>query len=118
MSLRGANSTEFGYYSIFDYKGSFGCRHRWNKKYVYQKKSVGLLEVAALLLDQERQAEDNIKKPQQVSAFNKQYKFAMDDDQQIDVGTLMMRNKTICRVDDEGKPYFVNFNEETIRKIA
>ena len=118
MSLQGANSTEFGYYSIFDYKGSFGCRHRWNKKYVYQKKSVGLLEVAALLLDQERQAEKNVKKPQQVSAFNKQYKFATDDDQQIVVGPLMLSNKLILRADDEGNPYYVYFSDETIQKIA
>jgi hypothetical protein len=118
MSLQGANSSEFGFYSIFDYKGSFGCRHRWNKKYVYQKKSVGLLEVAALLLDQERQTKESIKNPKVVSEFSKQYKFAVDNDQQIVVGPMMIPNKLILRVDDEGEPYQVYFSEETIREIA
>lgn len=118
MSLQGANSSEFGYYDIFQYKGSYGCRHNWVKQYVYQKKSVGLLEVAALLLDQERQTKENIKNPQVVSEFSKQYKFATDDDQQIVVGPMMIPNKLILRVDDEGNPYQVYFSEETIRDIA
>jgi hypothetical protein len=31
MSFRGENSKEFGFYSIFNYKGSFGCRHLWKR---------------------------------------------------------------------------------------
>jgi uncharacterized protein YpmB len=118
MTLGGANSSEFGYYDIFQYKGSYGCRHNWVKQFVYQKKSIGLLEVAALLLDNERQAEENIKKPQQVSTFSKQYKFATDDDQQIVVGPLMIPNKLILRVDENDEPYYVYFSEETIKQIA
>lgn len=30
MSLEGAN-LEFGIYNIFTYKGSYGCRHKWNR---------------------------------------------------------------------------------------
>lgn len=35
MSFRTENR-QFGTYSIFDYKGSYGCRHRWNRQ-VYKK---------------------------------------------------------------------------------
>ncbi len=118
MTLEGANSSEFGYYDIFQYKGSYGCRHNWVKQFVYKKKSVGLLEVAALLLDQERQTKENIKNPQVVQQFSKKFEFATDDDQQIVVGPMMIPNKLILRVDDEGNPYQVYFSEETIRDIA
>jgi hypothetical protein len=36
MSFRGENK-EFGRYSIFQYKGSYGCRHNWLRQ-VYQRK--------------------------------------------------------------------------------
>ena len=118
MTLGGANSSEFGYYDIFQYKGSYGCRHNWVKQFVYQKKSIGLLEVAALLLDNEKQAKENVKNPQVVETFSKQYKFATDDDQQIVVGPLMIPNKLILRVDENDEPYYVYFSEETIKQIA
>lgn len=118
MTLEGANSSEFGYYDIFQYKGSYGCRHNWVKQFVYKKKSIGLLEVAALLLDNEKQAEENIKNPQSVQSFSKKFTFATDDEQQIVVGPMMLPDKLILRVDDNQEPYYVFFSEETIRKIA
>jgi len=114
MSLNGANSQEFGYYDIFQYKGSFGCRHSWIKKYVYRKKDTGLLEVAALLMDQQAKQEQAVNNPQQV----KQFSFAIEGDQQIVVGPLMIPDKLIFRVDENGDPYYVYFTEDTISKIA
>ena len=34
----GANSLEFGTYNIFDYKGSYGCRHRWRRLVFFRKR--------------------------------------------------------------------------------
>ena len=118
MTLNGANSQEFGFYDIFTYKGSHNCRHSWRKKYIYQRKGAGLLEVAALLLDQQAQMKENINNPQQVETFSKHFKFSFQEDQQIVVGPLMIPNKLIFRVDENGEPYYVYFTEETISKIA
>lgn len=118
MTLEGANSSEFGFYDIFQYKGSYGCRHNWVKQYVYKKKSTGLLEIAGLLLDQEKQTKDNIKNPQTVETFSKKFTFATDDEQMRVVGPLMIPDKLILRVDDNNEPYFVYFSEKTIRDIA
>jgi len=30
------SNAEFGNYSIFDYKGSYGCRHTWKRKFYYE----------------------------------------------------------------------------------
>jgi len=100
MSVTGANQ-EFGTYDIFTYKGSFGCRHRWTKKYVYAKNSVGLLEVAGLLLDQ---SQKNIKNAEKQFSSQK-YKFSFDEDKQIVVGPLMIPDKLIFRVDENDEPY-------------
>lgn len=106
MSITGANSEEFGYYDIFQYKGSFGCRHRWTKKYVYRKKNDRLLETAGLLLA------DN-------QNFSKEkYEFALDGEQQLIVGSLMIPEKLIFRVDENNEPYYVYFSKETIKQIA
>jgi len=116
MSVTGANQ-EFGVYNIMEFKGSYGCRHRWNKKYVYAKNQVGLLEVAALTLDQaarnQREATSTTKN------FNTQeYKFSVDEDKQIVVGPLMIPEKLIFRVDDDNTPYYVFFSKDTIKAIA
>lgn len=97
MTLMGANSQEFGYYDIFQYKGSYGCRHRWNKKYVYQKKGDNLLEIFSS--QQKRQ-------------------FSLEEDERIVVGPLMIPDKLIYRVDENNEPYYVYFSKETIEEIA
>ena len=99
LTIKGANQ-EFGYYDIFKYKGSFGCRHRWTKVYVYQSKP-DLLLPAALIMDK-RSREG----------------FAAEEDQMMVTGPLMIPNKTILRIDEEGEPYFVYFSEETVKMIA
>lgn len=35
LSVRGAND-EFGIYDIFNYKGSYNCRHSWNRVLIYR----------------------------------------------------------------------------------
>ena len=114
LTITGANSEEFGYYDIFEYKGSFGCRHRWNKVYVYQKQGgLSALEIAALLMDENR-------KKAEATTFSKQkeYKFATDQDHQIVVGPLMIPDKLIFRVDENNEPYYTYFSKDTIVDLA
>lgn len=114
LTITGANSEEFGYYDIFEYKGSFGCRHRWNKVYVYQKQGgLSALEIAALLMDENRKRVES-------TTFSKQkeYKFATDQDHQIVVGPLMIPDKLIFRVDENNEPYYTYFSKDTIVDLA
>lgn len=108
LSIKGAND-EFGMYDIFEYKGSFGCRHKWVKKYVYQKSgldSLGLLGVIA----GDRLNDPNVKLSKQ--------KFSVDGDLMRVTGPAMIPDKLILRVDEEGNPYYVYFSKETVRSIA
>jgi len=109
LSVRGANE-QFGFYDIFQYKGSFNCRHNWTPVEVFVAEDRALL-VAALIAGQ---ADTTVKKP--VETFSG-FKFAQED-QQIVVGPLMIPDKLILRVDEEGNPYHVFFSRETIKQIA
>ncbi len=42
----------------------------------------------------------------------------VDEDKRIVVGAAMLPNEKIIRYDADGKPYFVYFSEETVRKCA
>ena len=46
------------------------------------------------------------------------FKFAVVKDQQMVVGPLMIPNKLIFRIDEEGDPYHVYFSKETVYAIA
>jgi len=114
LSIKGANSEEFGYYDIFQYKGSFGCRHNWIKKYVYESTAgLSALETAALLMDENRRKTEAVTFSKQ-----QQHKFATDQDHQILVGSLMIPDKLIFRVDENNEPYYVYFSRETIVDLS
>lgn len=52
--------------------------------------------------------------------FNKEHKFtfALNDDQQMVVGPLMIPDKLIMRLDENREPFYVYFSEDTIKEIA
>jgi hypothetical protein len=50
MSFNAVNS-KFGYYSIYKWAGSFGCRHKWQKKY-YAKKKLGTFSEPIITIDE------------------------------------------------------------------
>ena len=45
-------------------------------------------------------------------------KFSFSEDQQMVVGPLMIPNKLILRVDENGDPFYVYFSEKTIESVA
>lgn len=57
---------------------------------------------------------EEIREEQSSQKFN----FALEEDQQMVVGPLMIPNKLILRVDEEGEPYYVFFSEETIKNVS
>jgi len=94
LTLMGKNE-EFSLYDIFQYRGSFNCRHRWTKVYLKREQVT----------------------PVDETKFSKE-SFSLDEDKRLIVGPLMLPEKLILRVDDNGDPYFVFFSRETIKQIA
>tara|TARA_R110000803_G_scaffold33722_1_gene73762 strand:+ start:477 stop:1913 length:1437 start_codon:yes stop_codon:yes gene_type:complete len=114
LTVSGANSKQFGYYNIFNYKGSFNCRHRWTKVRVYDKKGIGSLEVAGII------AAEKIFNPNITFSSQKDtvHKFSVDGDLMRVTGAMMIPDKLIFRVDEDENPYYVYFSEATVGKIA
>ena len=132
MSLRGENE-EFGTYDIFSYKGSYNCRHRWVQKFFRKTKA----------LDEQKRATTSNTGPREViggprvqeaSQTNPKsrtqaeveagveagvFQFsAVDSDEQILVGPLMIPDRLIPRLNAEGEKYYVFFDAEGIQKMS
>ncbi len=86
---------EFEPYDIFQYRGSFNCRHRWTKVYLKREQVTPL--------DETKLSKES---------------FSLDEEQRIVVGPLMIPDKLILRVDENGDPYYVFFSKQTIAQIA
>ena len=132
MSLEGTNS-EFSSYDIFTYKGSFNCRHRWVQKFFRRNKPLDEQKRATTtnngpneVIGGPRAQEASQKNPKSrtlgeilegVAAapwtFSKQV-----EDQMLLAGPLMVADKLIPRLDDEGNKYYVFFDADTIKKLS
>jgi len=104
----GLSNPEFGNYSIFDYKGSYGCRHRWKRNIFYEDYE-----------DDEVRKVGNV--PQVVSklddsdATTKNVFLSTDEKKQV-VAPLLIPDKKIYRNDKMGE-YDLVFTKETIEEI-
>lgn len=104
----GLSNPEFGNYSIFDYKGSYGCRHRWKRQIYFEDfeddvvRRVGFVpQVTARLNDREATT---------LNAF-----LSKDEKMQV-VAPLLIPEKKIFRSDEIGR-YNMIFTNDTIRDI-
>ena len=105
QTIQGSNPEFPEYYNIFLYKGSYGCRHKWKTVYLYQKKPK-TQKVTVTFMNKAK------------IASSMEYKFGLDHDKRKVVGPLLIPNKLILRVDENNKPYYVYFSEDTVRDIA
>jgi len=132
MSLEGANS-EFSTYDIFAYKGSYNCRHRWVQKFFRKSKP----------LDEQKRATTTNKGPKEVIGGPRvqeasqrnpksrtlgeilegipagQFEFGKQlAEQQLLVTPIMIADKLIPRIDENGDRYYVFFPPEEIKKLS
>lgn len=110
----GLFNDDFGYYDIFDYKGSYGCRHRWKREIFF-----------------EDYLKDNVRNmgytPEVVSKLNDsnatnynallatEIKLSSLEKQQV-VAPLLIPDKVIDRNDKNGK-YKIVFSKEVIVEL-
>lgn len=118
MTLSGENS-EFGVYDIFTYKGSYGCRHYWQRLVMYQSEGKEVTEYqeaedAATSVNPLPTMNRNPNSSTLVETFSEQSK-----EKQLIAGPLMIPRKLIYRFNQEtDEEFWVYFTEDTIEKIA
>ena len=131
MSLQGANN-EFSTYDIFRYKGSYNCRHSWIQKFYRESKPVD---------EQKRSIQTNIgpvavvggPRTQEASQTNPksrtqaeveagvpagEFQFSQLQEQQLLVTPIMVADKLIPRIDENGEKYYVFFDADGIKKLS
>jgi hypothetical protein len=94
MSFRTENP-DFGTYSIFNYKGSYGCRHMWDKNYFSKK----------MIFNKEE----------------KELKLYSDNDKQDIVGAVLIPDKHYYRSAKffgGAEDGYIFFTKETVKQIA
>lgn len=104
----GLSNPEFGNYSIWDYKGSYGCRHRWRRQIYFEDfednevRKVGFVpQVVARLDDREATT---------LNAY-----LSKDEKMQV-VAPLLIPEKKIFRNDEIGR-YNMIFTADTINEL-
>ena len=132
LSLSGENQ-EFGTYDIFVYKGSYNCRHAWVQKFYKKDVNVedakrattsnsGPREVIGGPRTQEAsQTNPKSRTLQQIldGVPEGQFEFsAVAEDKQLLAGPLMIPEKLIPRINNEGEKYYVFFDKEGIQRLA
>ena len=131
MSLQGANN-EFSTYDIFRYKGSYNCRHSWVQKFYRENKPVdeqkrstttntGPKQVTGGPRTQEAsQTNPKSRTKQEVLAGTPagEFEFSAVQDKMLLAGPLMVADKLIPRIDENGDKYYVFFDEEGIQKLS
>jgi hypothetical protein len=104
QNIQGSNPEFPQYYNIYLYKGSYGCRHSWRAVYLYQK--------------QPKKQKVTVTFMSKAEKASKSYKFGINDEQMKVVGPLLVPDKLIMRIDEEGNPFYVYFSKETVKAIA
>jgi hypothetical protein len=104
----GLSNPEFGNYSIFDYKGSYGCRHVWKRQIYYEDyeddevRKVGFVPRVVSRLDDSDATTLN--------AF-----LSKDEKMQV-CAPLLIPDKDVYRNDEIGK-YNMRFSAQTISDL-
>ena len=125
LTVQGENS-EFGIYDIFTYKGSYGCRHYWQRLKLFRNdegKKIEQTEVAEDAATSVNPKPTMNRNPngEDVAITNNTVtsNFAVQSkEKQLLAGPLMVPNKLIYRYDEKNGEYYVYFSEDTIEKIA
>ena len=118
-----AENSEFGFYDIFKWRGSYNCRHVWTAKLFKKNDTENKRAVAADLPGlgsalSTKPIDANTGKTTGLNTTVAQESFSALDEKQMLVGPLMKANKLIKRMDDNGEEYWVYFDADTIEKLA
>lgn len=101
-------------YSKWSYKGGPNCKHFWEEVAVFKgSNNQQVIIVKGPASGNAGTAPYNMPKHGYYSQ-----QFALDEEQRIATGPIMIPNKMILRRDEQGNPFYVFFTKKTIRKMA
>lgn len=114
------SNPDFGNYSIFDYKGSYGCRHKWERRYFFitdegKTNRVGANPVARAVASTVDQDATTVN----ANLARIESKFSKVDTYKMRVAApALVPDKKIYRKDEDGHEFFVEFSTEEIERLV
>lgn len=114
------SNPDFGNYSIFDYKGSYGCRHKWERRYFFitdegKTNRVGANPVARAVASTVDQDATTIN----ANLARIESKFSKVDTYKMRVAApALVPDKKIYRKDEDGHEFFVEFSTKEIERLV
>ena len=101
-------------YSKWSYKGGPNCKHFWEEVAVFK----GSNNQNVIIVKGPASGNAGVDPYSMPKHGYYAQQFALDEDQRIATGPIMIPNKMILRRDEEGNPFYVYFTKKTIRKMA
>lgn len=132
LTIAGANEG-FGqggskFYDIFTYKGGTNCKHYWQAFMIPRSEEASKRKRPTAVLDRRADATSlNAETLQRLLADDPNFiqagsrlQFSQEimDEQQVIATPIMIPDKLIPRLDEDGNKYFVYFTKDTIKKLA
>lgn len=111
----GLSNPQFGNYSIFDYKGSYGCRHRWRRKIYFESYEDGEVDRRNYLPNFVKSRLNDSDATRYNSLLSSNIHLENSEKQQV-VAPLLIPDKKIYREDKNGE-YYIRFSDVSIQQI-
>ena len=111
-------------YPVLEFAGGVSCKHYFQKLKVFRGSTGTKVVMAVNQTDNEE--EQNAMKSQNSNTpgplgsipNNARVNFSFNEEKRIVTGPLMIPNKFILRMQEDGSPYYIWFSRKTIRKMA
>jgi len=115
----GLSNSDFGQYSIFDFKGNINCRHRWQRLVYFEDYKKDNITRSALIpgfVTQGLRDKDASKLNPAKQYYSSHIKMENAERQQV-IAPLLIPDFLILREDEEVGEYYIRFSREVISQI-
>jgi hypothetical protein len=114
------------FYSVLQYAGGVSCTHYLQKLKVFKGDNGKKVIIATNQTDNEEEVNamksQNSNQPGPLGSIANNarvnFNFNLDEEKRIVTGALMIPNKFILRMSEDGSPFYIYFSRKTIRKMA
>ena len=107
-----------GYVAWLGWGGDQGVRWAQKKLERIKRDKDSLSNREEFIAKLSTQDQKKIRETLTLQESSNNFKFSTDEEQMKVTGPLLIPNKLILRIDEEGNPYYVFFSEDTVKEIS
>lgn len=115
---RGTPWKDKGYVAWLGWGGDQGVKWAQKKLERIKRDKEGLSDREEYISKLSKQDQKNIRETLALQESSNNFKFNVEEEQMKVTGPLLIPNKLILRLDQEGNPYYVFFSEDTVKQIS